>query len=66
MKMSRKFRAQVLILMLSSGGAAPVIGGCISDQQATSILESVITTGLSTLVNAAITGIVENAGNAQG
>lgn len=61
MKRSLKYRLQITTMLLASGSAAPVLGGCLSDQQATSILQTVITTGLTTLVDAAITQAVSGA-----
>lgn len=58
---NRRVRGRVLMLMLGCGGMAPVLGSCLSDQQASSILETVITTGLTTLVQSVVTGAVNSA-----
>ncbi|MBW7904554.1 MAG: hypothetical protein LC135_08050 [Phycisphaerae bacterium] len=40
-----------LVRVLVPGGVAVQLSGCLSDQQITSIITSVVTTGLSTLLN---------------
>lgn len=48
-----------MLLMISSAALLPQVGNCLSDRQLTSILETVITTGLTTLVNSAITAATQ-------
>lgn len=44
-------------LWLSTAAVLPQFGGCLSDQQLTSILESAISTGLNVLVSSAIQAV---------
>lgn len=46
-----------LLRVVVPGAAVLQLGGCLSDQQITSILTSVITTGLSTLLTGFIGGL---------
>jgi hypothetical protein len=50
------WKLRLITLSMACGGALPVLGGCLSDQQATNILTSVISTSLSALAG----GIVES------
>lgn len=52
----------LVIRVLMPGSGLLVLGGCgLSDQQLTGILSSVITSGLTTLVNALVTGLAGGA-----
>lgn len=47
-----------LVRILVPGSSVLLLGGCgLSDQQVTGIISSVITSGLSTLVNTIIAGL---------
>lgn len=51
-----------LMRLMAGGSSVFLLGGCaLSDQQITSIFSSVITSGLSTLLNAFITTAVDTA-----
>ncbi|MGE3181052.1 MAG: hypothetical protein AB7N71_05425 [Phycisphaerae bacterium] len=52
-------KSRMMLLMISSAALLPQVGNCLSDRQLTSILETVITTGLTTLVNSAITAATQ-------
>ncbi len=49
--MSKWFSHQRIIRFWLPGAALLQLGGCLSDQQLTSIITSVVTTGLATLLN---------------
>lgn len=48
------------LLMLTAGAFLPQVGNCLSDRQLTGILETVITTAFTTLVNSIISNAVTN------
>ncbi|MFO0840276.1 MAG: hypothetical protein U1D55_17345 [Phycisphaerae bacterium] len=47
-----------LVRVLLPSGTLLAVGGCLTDQQLTQILQSVITTGLTTAVTQFITALV--------
>lgn len=50
--------------LTSASGATLVLGGCLSDQELTQIFSTVITSGLSTILEQIVIGIVGSAGGA--
>lgn len=44
--------------LVSASGTTLVLGGCLSDQELTQIFSSVITSGLSTILEQIVIGIV--------
>ncbi len=58
------FNRACLLRLWIPGAAMLQLGGCLSDQQLTSIWSSVITTGLSALLSNAIAAIFAGAGTA--
>lgn len=54
---NRWTRTKMTILMLTTAACMPQIGNCLSDRQLTSILETVITTGLTTFVNTVVANV---------
>ncbi|MBU0639881.1 MAG: hypothetical protein KKB50_13515 [Planctomycetes bacterium] len=56
------WRGRMVRIWLASGTVL-LLGGCgLSDQQLTSILQSVVATGLSTLVTSILSGLLSAAG----
>jgi hypothetical protein len=49
--MKEWFSARRMVRFWLPGAALLQLGGCLSDQQLTSIITSVVTTGLATLLN---------------
>ncbi len=66
--MVRFWLAARLNRFMIPGGALLVLGGCgLSDQQLTGILESLVSTGLNTLITQGLTALVESlAGGSSG
>ncbi|MDX2200756.1 MAG: hypothetical protein SF069_17500 [Phycisphaerae bacterium] len=48
-------RARAWLLTLSAGAVLPQLTNCLSDQQLTQILQSVVGSALNTIVNSIIT-----------
>lgn len=48
--------------LVAAGGTTLVLGGCLSDQELTQIYSSVITTGLSTILEQIVLGLSGGAG----
>ncbi|MBL8880725.1 MAG: hypothetical protein JNG88_16550 [Phycisphaerales bacterium] len=48
--------------LVTTGGTTLVLGGCLSDQELTQIYSSVITTGLSTILQQIVLGLTGSAG----
>lgn len=56
-----KFFAKPSVMRIwMSGAALLAVGGCLSDQQLSSILQSAVSTGLNTLLTGALDGLVNN------